>query len=195
MPRTVFAKSRTKGRRKYNAKDPRGVTKIIRSRWYPFQITRVKRGVNNPTKLRKGLEPGKILILLTGPYRGRRVVFLKQLPHSGLLLVTGPFSVNGVPLRRVSQRFVIITSTKIDITGVDAVKTIEDSYFKKTKVAKKGNEKEKSGRAQFPEEKRNVQKAVDTQLMSIISKVNLMQPYLTSYFTLKAGQPPHSIKF
>merc|ERR1712196_99007 len=84
--------------------------------------------------LKKTIKPGSVLILLGGRFRGRRVVFLKQLP-SGLLLVSGPYQVNGIPLRRVNQAYVIATSTKVDVSKANVSK-FEDSYFGKAKVPK-----------------------------------------------------------
>jgi large subunit ribosomal protein L6e len=67
---------------------------------------------------------------------------LKNLSQ-GVLLVTGPFKVNGVPLRRVNSRYVIATSHKIDLSGIDQKKIGEvagDKYFAREKSEKKKGE-------------------------------------------------------
>ena len=93
---------------------------------------------------RPSLTPGAILILLAGRFRGKRVILLKTLDQ-GVLLVTGPFKVNGVPLRRVNARYVIATSHKVDLAGIDQAKVDEvasDKYFAREKSEKKKGEEE-----------------------------------------------------
>ncbi|KAL6776349.1 RPL6 [Auxenochlorella protothecoides x Auxenochlorella symbiontica] len=153
--------------------------------------------VRNPTKLRASITPGTVLILLAGRFKGKRVVFLKQLP-SGLLLVTGPFRVNGVPARRVNQAYVIATSTKVDVSGVDTA-AFTDAYFKSTekKTRKSKGEAEffedKLEKAALPAEYIANQKAVDASILSGLSAE--LKSYLGARFTLKSGDRPHLLKF
>lgn len=153
------------------------------------------RKVSKPSKIRESITPGTVLILLAGRFRGKRVVFLKQLA-SGLLLVTGPYKVNGVPLKRVNQAYVIATSTKVDISGVKVSEKACDELFKKEKAAKAEFAGEKSeAKKQVSAERKALQAEVDAQLLPIVKKTANLKSYLGSFFTLKKGQYPHQMKF
>lgn len=148
-----------------------------------------------PCKLKKGLEPGAVLILLAGRFRGRRVIFLKQLA-SGSLLLTGPYNVNGVPLRRANQRYCIGTSTKVDLNGAD-VKSITDDYFAREKRGKKKGEAAMFATEvpvrNIPADKKATQKKVDEAVSKNLSAE--MKGYLKARFSLSSGMYPHALKF
>lgn len=191
-------------------------------RFYPAEDVRQpkkSRKSPKPTKLRSSITPGTVLILLAGRFRGKRVVFLKQL-ESGLLLVTGPYKVNGVPLRRVNQAYVIATSTKIDLAefkvsiGViyhssirshilwQADEKINDAYFAKAAAKgprsaeaeffSEGKPKEKEA---FPESKAADQKAVDAAVIAAVKKTENLNKYLKASWGLSKGQFPHQMAF
>lgn len=178
-----------------------------------------------PAKVRPSLQPGSVLILLAGRFRGKRVILLKHLPQ-GILLVTGPFKINGVPLRRVNARYVIATSLKVNLKGIDE-KTLEkvggEKYFaREKKQEKKGEEAffkqgEKPEVRTFPVQRRPAwfkteadlsmqkkpvaserasdQKAVDKALLTNIKEVPDLKDYLQSTFSLRNGDRPHEMKW
>lgn len=71
-----------------------------------------------------------------------------------MLLVTGPFKVNGVPLRRVNARYVIATSAKVELKGIDekvVEKVGEEGYFTRDKATQKRGEEAFFSQGEKPE--------------------------------------------
>jgi large subunit ribosomal protein L6e len=207
-------------------------------KYYPAEDVprKIRRSFTPGTaKLRSSITPGTVLILLAGRFRGRRVVFLQQLP-SGLLLVTGtstqtcglqwraciclwisdatqlapsssfpiiagPYGVNGVPLRRVNQAYVIATSTKVDVSKVKVPASLTDASFKpdvKEKAGRKVKTAEdffaltkKEGAAGPSDDRKKEQAAID----GAITLSAELQAYLKSRFALSKGDKPHEMKF
>ncbi|GAA5867501.1 hypothetical protein JCM3774_003855 [Rhodotorula dairenensis] len=175
-----------------------------RASYYPADDSvsrpKVSRKTNKPTKLRSTITPGTVVILLAGRFRGKRVVVLGQLP-SGLLLVTGPYIINGVPVRRVNQAYVIATSTKVELPQLDLAK-FDDAYFTKDKASsRKGTEGEffdkesKPAKKELPVDRAADQKALDKQVLAAVKATPVLAKYLAASFGLSKGDFPHLLKF
>lgn len=166
--------------------------------WYPADDDKkhAKRHTPKETKLRKSIEPGRVLIVLSGRFRGKRVVALKQL-KSGLVAVTGPYKLNGVPVRRVNAAYTISTSQKVKMDGVNTA-SITDDTFKKEAAAKKSKSqrffKEDAPKPQTSDARKKLQKEIDTALLKNITD-KIEKKYLGARFSLTKHDAPHAMRF
>ncbi|KAF1944804.1 hypothetical protein EJ02DRAFT_452139 [Clathrospora elynae] len=175
------------------------------SKYYPAEeeaLMKKARKTAHPTKYRDSLAPGTVLILLSGRFRGKRVVLLRQL-EQGVLLITGPFKSNGVPLRRVNHRYVIATSTVVDITGLDeevVERVSKDEYWAREKKDGKGEDDffkdgETPTKKETDPQRIEDQKKVDKALVANIKKTPDLEAYLGASFSLRSNERPHEMVF
>ncbi|KAM0722976.1 hypothetical protein Q7P37_001174 [Cladosporium fusiforme] len=147
-------------------------------KYYPAedeQVNKKARKTQHPYKPRASLQPGAVLILLAGRFRGKRVVLLKTLDN-GVLLVTGPFKT----LEKVSDEKYFARDKKADKKGS------EEAFFQQGEKPEK--KQVAAGRAED-------QKAVDKAILEAIKKEHYLQSYLASNFSLRKGDRPHEMVF
>ena len=188
-----------KASRKNNAEENKNLK--LKKNWYP--VSNLKSHFVRKCKIPKAshisspLTPGQVVIILSGRFRGRRVVFLKKL-ESNLLWVTGPYKYNGVPLKRVNAAYVLPTNTKLKVDA-EAAKDVKDDFFKKVKIERTKEEDffedDKKKSARVTEDRKKMQNQVDTVVKKAVDEVPMMKEYLRNRFALKNGDKPHLMKF
>ncbi|VDQ08889.1 unnamed protein product [Trichobilharzia regenti] len=165
--------------------------KPVKTRFTKLRLRKTKCFSQHVRKLRSNIQPGTVLILLAGPHKGKRVLFLKAL-KSGLLLVTGPFKYNGVPLRRVSQRYVIATSTRVDLSEIKIPEHIDDGYFRRTDLKERKTDAEKL----FSTETKYVVSDIRKQDQKVSHPDSkMLHAYMRSLFSLGKRDYPHKMVF
>jgi ribosomal protein L14E/L6E/L27E len=105
-----------------------------RKRWINFldlkKNTKHEKTINFMKKISKDKIkplPGTILILLNKKMQGKKAILLKT-TESNLFIVSGPYSLNGISLRRVNPRYTISTENKIDLQNL-SLHNLNDEYF------------------------------------------------------------------
>merc|ERR1719261_1066206 len=133
---------------------------------------KVKASKAKAPKVKKGLTPGTVVIQLAGRYK-----------------------VNGLPLRRVNQKYVIATSTKIDVKAVKS-DAVTDKSFAREKAAKDETFGAKKAKGTGPSAERKAsQAAVDKALTEALKKQPMLAKYLKARFSLTSGMKPHEMAF
>ena len=185
--------------RKKNAEENKKLQ--FKKNWYPISNLKshFKRNCKKPkaSHISAPLTPGQVVIILSGRFRGRRVIFLKKL-ESNLLLVTGPYKYNGVPLKRVNAAYVLPTNTKINIKP-EIAKNVDEKIFERVEIDRKKEEDffvdEKKKKERITEHRKKIQTEVDTEVKKAVDAVPMMKEYLRNRFALKNGDKPHLMKF
>ena len=173
----------------------------FKKNWYPISDLKshFKRNCKKPkaSHISAPLTPGQVVIILSGRFRGRRVIFLKKL-ESNLLLVTGPYKYNGVPLKRVNAAYVLPTNTKLNIKE-EIAKNVNDKIFERVDIERKKEEdffeEEKKKKERITEDRKKMQDEVDINVKKAVDEVPMMKEYLRNRFALKNGDKPHLMKF
>ena len=190
---------KAKESRKKNAEENKSLK--LKKNWYP--VSAFKKHFHRKCKEPKAshiyapLTPGQVVIILSGRFRGRRVVYLKNLENN-LLLVTGPYKYNGVPLKRVNAAYVLPTNTKLNVNA-EVAKDVNDKFFSKVEIAREKQEDffedAKKKKERITEDRKKMQNDVDTAVKKAVDEVPMMKEYLRNRFALKNGDKPHLMKF
>jgi len=126
------------------------------------------------SKTSSNLKSGSVLILLSKKLLGKKVVLLNT-TESGLYVITGPFSINGVPLRRVNYKYTIFSGASLDLEKLNT-SVLNDDYFETLRKSK--NKKSQSKNFNSVLSHRIRQNFIDKYLTDSLKKNFFLKAYL-----------------
>mmetsp|Transcript_12968 Transcript_12968/g.20378 ORF Transcript_12968/g.20378 Transcript_12968/m.20378 type:complete len:195 (-) Transcript_12968:1327-1911(-) len=122
---------------------------------------------------KNNIDIGSILILLNRKYEGKKVILL-GITETGLFVVSGPFNLTGVPLRRVNPAYTIPTGAKLKLNDFRPEK-LNDVYFKRLSE-NKNSKKEYKIRSHLAHKLRQME--IDSKLNKLINQDLFLPAYL-----------------
>lgn len=139
-----------------------------------------------PESPRTDLVKGQIVVVLEGVFASKRVVYLKHLEGEEAtdVLCAGPASVNGVPFFKINQRYLLATSTVLDIKADASIDT--NNVFKSMI-----DEYDEPADIEMTEE----EKKLNTKIEEAIKAVKYMKAYLADPFSIDTNKSFYSMKY
>ena len=124
------------------------------------------------------LKRGTVLILLSKKLLGKKVIMIGN-TDSGLLVVTGPFSINGVSIRRVNPRYTIESGAHINLDKLNLF-VLNDEYFETLKKTRNSDFQSKNYKYVLSHRIR--QNYIDSYIMNSLKKNFFLRAYLKTGF-------------
>lgn len=141
-----------------------------------------KTTARKPRTARTDLARGMVVVVLEGVFASRRVIYLGGLGDN-LALCVGPKSINNIPLFKIDERYLLATSTVLEIGNVDvdeknAVLTERDVYTTPMSVEMTDSERK-----------------LDEELTRAVRNVEFMKTYLCEPFEVDGSRNFYSLKY
>ncbi|KAF7703781.1 60S ribosomal protein L6 [Cucumispora dikerogammari] len=129
---------------------------------------------------RTDLEYGNIVVILEGEFVSKRAIFLGSNKFEAVVI--GPRCLNGVPLMKIDEKYLLKTSTVLKLNKME----IKETTFI--------SEKDFSERINF-QEPSELEVKLEEEILNEIKKIEFMKAYLSTDFDLKGLNKIEDMKF
>lgn len=129
-----------------------------------------------PRKRRMDLLPGVVVVVMSGPYANRRVIYLRQLDDYKAACI-GPLSINGIPLFTIDERFLFKTTVVLQIGRHEGANNVEERHI----LDFTGYDSYKPS---------DLERYIECAILKEVAKMKFMKTYLMTPFTVpRDGHP------